>query len=134
MSPSPSIIPRWRLQNRILENIMVILRIIHCIFASILAVDEIQIATALFLVSHNTAELRTSLREQTGSGKSKGAVIEPKVCLCQLMDVIAAKFRRLYFGGPAIQRCYGHHCASQPEVENNPRWRPLNRKYLYLSL
>ena len=65
------------------------------------------------------------------------AVIEFKVFISQLVgEQIATKFWRLKlgFGGPAIQRRYRHHCANYLEVENNPRWRPLNRKYLYISL
>ncbi len=59
------------------------------------------------------------------------AAAEPEILISQLVDVTAVKFRRLYlcFCVPAIQRCYGHHCANKPEVKNNPRWRPLNRKY-----
>ena len=48
-SPSQSIIPRWRRENRILEKIMRFLDISRCTCASILGRDEIPTPTALLL-------------------------------------------------------------------------------------
>ena len=56
----------------------------------------------------------------------------------QLVDEIGTKFQRLtvltpYFWGPASQWQQPECCPTKPEV-GSPRWRPLNRKYLDLSL
>ena len=63
------------------------------------------------------------------------AASKPEVLRSQLVVGIGTKFQRLnpYSWGLATQCKQPECCPTKPEV-GNPRWRPLNRKYLDLSL
>jgi len=63
------------------------------------------------------------------------AAAKPEVHLCQITSELATKFQRLY---PCYRRfqtklCYMRHHRKFLSVEN-PRWRPPNQKYYYLSV
>ena len=87
-----------------------------------------------------TVYLKTNfqLSDATGSGKSKVAASKPDIGSAQLAHKITTKFKRQYlcFLGLAMQWELCQCCTAnrkKPEMEN-PRWRPLNLKYVHLSL
>src|SRR5664279_887777 len=62
------------------------------------------------------------------------AAAKPEVLVSQLLHEILTKFQRLppHIRGSAFQWSCCEYCCMKPEARNL-RWRPLNRKYLYLS-
>jgi len=111
-----------------------ILDINQCIFASMLARYKNVSGYSTFLGSGMSMALVGLLQDKTGSGKPKMATSEMELVICQLLDEIETKFRRLdlHFRGPALEWDKFKYCPIKPEVEN-PIWRSPNRKYLYLS-
>ena len=59
---------------------------------------------------------------------------KPEVLLSQLIGHVETKFQMIYphFRGPALQWNCCLYDGMKPEVRNQ-KWRPSNRKYLYLS-
>jgi len=111
-----------------------ILDINQCNFVSVLARNKISAAILTFFGSGMSIALKELLQDETGSGKPKMATSEMELVICQLLDDIETKFRRLdlHFQGPAFEWDKCKYCPTKPEVEN-PIWLPPNRKYLYLS-
>jgi len=74
------------------------------------------------------------LQDETGSGNPKMMTSEMERIICQLLDEMETKFRRLdlHFRGAAFEYDESKYCPTKPEV-NSPIWQPPNRKYLYLS-
>jgi len=79
-------------------------------------------------------ELLTTLFVVHGSQKSKMADAKPEVLVSQLLHEILTKFQRLppHNRGSAFQWSCCEYCRMKPEARN-PRWRPPNRKYLYIG-
>jgi len=73
-----------------------ILDINQCIFASMLARYKISAAILTFLGSGMLMALMGLLQDETGSGKLKMATSEMELVICQLLDEIETKFRRLH--------------------------------------
>jgi len=155
-SPSPSSDPKWRPQNRKLKFFKEFLNnnnnnninnnvqrdqvqykqfLGHqCIFASVLARYTLSAATLDFLGSGLSMALVGLLQDETRSGKPKMATYEMVLVICQLLDEIETKFRRLdlHFRGPAFEWDKFKYCPTKPEVKNQI-YQPPNRKNLYLS-
>jgi len=72
-----------------------ILDINQCIFASMLARYKISAANLTFLGFGMSMALVRLLQDETGSGKHKMATSEMELVICQLLDEIETKFRRL---------------------------------------
>jgi len=98
-----------------------------------LARYKISAATLTFLGSGMSMALVGLLQDKTGHGKPKMATSKMELVICQLLDDIETKFRRLdlHFRGPAFEWDKSKNCLTKPEVENSI-WRSPNRKYLYL--
>jgi len=83
-------------------------------------------------------ELSVKLSDVTGSEKSKMVAAKLRLRIFQLVHKIATKFKRLYhvFGVKLSNKDSGNVVrpnGKEPEVEN-PKWQPLNWKYLYFRL
>jgi len=111
-----------------------VLDINQCIFASVLARYEISVTTLTFLGSGMSMALVGLLQDETGYRKLKMATSKMELVICQPLDEIETKFRRLdlHFRGPAFEWDKSKYCPTKPEVENSLSRLP-NRKYLYLS-
>jgi len=96
----------------------------QCIFASMLARYKISAATPTFCGSGMLMALVRLLQDETGSGKPKMANYEMELVICQLLDKIEAKFRRLdlHLRGPAFEWDKFKYCQTKPEVDN-PIWQ-----------
>jgi len=82
-----------------------ILDLNHCIFASMLARYKMSAATLTFLRSGMSMAQVGLLQDKIGIGKPKMATSEMELVICQLLDEIETKFRRLnlHFRGPAFE-------------------------------
>jgi len=72
-----------------------ILDINQCFFASMLARYKISAAPLAFLGCGMSMTLVRLLQDKTKSGKHKMATSEMELVICQLLDEIETKFRRL---------------------------------------
>jgi len=112
-----------------------ILDINQCIFASMLARYKISAAFLTFLGSGMSMALVRLLQDETGSGKPKMATTEMELVICQLLDKIETKFRRLdlHFRGAAFEWDEFKYCPTKPEVDN-PIWQPQKPEILISQL
>src|SRR5664279_3354457 len=126
---------KWRPQSRECGCFSILTIYKMHISASIAHSNEIETATPTFSGSIKSMVLLPIIYNIIGARKSKMAATYPEVLISQLVDEIENRFQRLtpHFRGPATQWYYGRFCPTKGEFRK-PRWRPLNRKYLYLSL
>jgi len=77
-----------------------------------IARNKISAATLTFVGSSMSMALAGPLQDETGSGKPKMATSEMELVICQLLDEIETRFRRLdlHFRGPAFEWVKCKYC------------------------